>query len=256
MANAEGVPRTTLDGRKALVTGGSRGIGRGIALAFAAAGADVAIGYRRDADSAEATVKAIEALGRRGFAFAADVRDGGAVAAMVRSAHAALGGLDVVVANAGVATRFQPLHEVEPSYWQRVLDTDLNGVFHTLHAALPILRAQRSGVILTVSSIAADFCGANGGPYVAAKCAVNGITKVVARENADVNVRANVIAPGLIRTDIADGMLAQHGEGIVRAIPLKRMGTPEECGALATYLASDAAAWITGKVFRIDGGQF
>lgn len=249
-------PRSDLRGRKALVTGGSRGIGRGIALAFAAAGADVAIGYRRENDAADATVKAIEGHGVRGFAFAADVRDAGAVRGMVHGAKDALGGLDVVVANAGVATRFQPLHEVDPGYWQRVLDIDLNGVFHTLHAALPILRAQRSGVILTVSSIAADFMGANGGPYVAAKCAVNGITKVVARENADVNVRANVIAPGLIRTDIADGMLAEHGDGIVKTIPLRRMGTPEECGALATYLASDAAAWITGKVFRIDGGQW
>jgi 3-oxoacyl-[acyl-carrier protein] reductase len=250
------VPSARLDGKKALVTGASRGIGRGIALAFAAAGADVTIGYRREKDAAEATVKAIEAQGRRGFAVAADVRDAAAVQGMVRSAHESMGGLDVVVANAGVATRFEPLHAVDLSYWQRVLDIDLNGVFYTLHAALPILRAQRSGVILTVSSIAADFCGANGGPYVAAKCAVNGITKVVARENADVNVRANVIAPGLIRTDIADGMLAQHGDAIVRGIPLKRMGTPEECGALAAYLASDAASWITGKVFRIDGGQF
>lgn len=245
-----------LDGRKALVTGGSRGIGRGIALAFAAAGADVAIGYRREQEAADATVKEIAARSRRGYAFAADVRDAEAVRGMVHAARDALGGLDVVVANAGVATRFQPLHEVEPSYWQRVLDIDLNGVFHTLHAALPILRAQRSGVILTISSIAADVQGANGAPYVAAKCAVNGITKVVARENADVNVRANVIAPGLIATEIADGLLAAHGEGIVKGIPLRRMGTPEECGELAVYLASDAASWITGKVFRIDGGQF
>jgi 3-oxoacyl-[acyl-carrier protein] reductase len=245
-----------LEAKKALVTGGSRGIGRGIALAFAAAGADVAIGYRREKDAAEATVKEIEACGRRGFAFAADVRDGEAVKAMVHGARDALGGLDVVVANAGVPTRFQPLHEVDPGYWQRVLDIDLNGVFHTLHAAIPILRAQRSGVILTVSSIAADHMAANGGPYVAAKCAVNGITKVVARENADANVRANVIAPGLIATDIADGMIAQHGDAIVKTIPLKRMGTPAECGELAVYLASDAAAWITGKVFRIDGGAW
>jgi len=245
-----------LEGKRALVTGASRGIGRGIALAFAAEGADVALGYRRDEQAAASAVKEIEARGRRAFARAADVRDADAVAALVRGAHEALGGLDIVVANAGVPTRFEALHEVERSYWERVIDIDLNGVFHTLHAALPLLRAQESGVILTLSSIAADACGAGGGPYVAAKAAVNALTKVVARENARVNVRANVIAPGLIATDIADGMMAAHGDAIVKAIPLKRMGSPDEVAQLAVYLASDDAAWITGKIFRIDGGQW
>jgi NAD(P)-dependent dehydrogenase (short-subunit alcohol dehydrogenase family) len=245
-----------LEGRKALVTGGSRGIGRGIALAFAGEGADVAIGYRREREQAEQVVKEIEAHGRRGAAFAADVRDREAVRAMVEGARDALGGLDVVVANAGVPTRFEPLHEVDPSYFDRVVQIDLYGVFNTIHAALPILRSQRSGVILTISSILADSCGANGGPYVAAKAAVNALSKVVARENARVGVRCNVIAPGLIATDIADGMLEQHGDAIVKAIPLGRMGSCDEIGSLAVYLASDDAAWITGKVFRIDGGQW
>jgi 3-oxoacyl-[acyl-carrier protein] reductase len=162
----------------------------------------------------------------------------------------------VVVANAGVPTRFQPLHEVEPGYWRRVLSIDLDGVFHTLHAALPLLRAQLSGVVLTVSSIAADACGANGGPYVAAKAAVNALTTVVARENAPLGVRANVIAPGLIQTDIGAGMLARHGERLIGSIPLGRIGSAEEVAKLAVYLASDDAAWITGEVFRIDGGQW
>jgi 3-oxoacyl-[acyl-carrier protein] reductase len=247
---------TRLEERKALVTGGSRGIGRGIALALAGAGADVAIGYRREREQAEQVVKEIEAHGRRGVAFAADVRDLGAVRAMVDGAYEALGGLDIVVANAGVPTRFEPLHEVDPGYFDRVVQIDLYGVFNTLHAALPILRNQRGGVILTVSSIAADACGANGGPYVASKAAVNALSKVVARENARLGVRCNVIAPGLVATDIADGMLEQHGDSIVKAIPLGRMGSSDEIGALAVYLASDDAAWITGQVFRIDGGQW
>jgi len=246
----------SLAGRKALVTGGSRGIGRAIALAYAAAGADVAIGYRREAAAAQEVVRAIEAAGRRGAAFAADVREYEPVKAMVEGARDALGGLDVVVANAGVPTRFQPLHEVEPGYWKRVIGIDLDGVFHTLHAALPILRAQGSGVVLTISSILADSCGPNSGPYVAAKAAVNALTTVVARENARAGVRANVIAPGLIQTDIADGMLEAHGAALVKAIPLGRIGTADEVAKLAVYLASDAASWITGKVFRIDGGQW
>lgn len=245
-----------LEGKHALVTGASRGIGRGIALALAEAGADVAIGYRREKEAAQATVHAIEALGRRAFAFAADVRDAGAVEHMVKGAAEALGSLDVVVANAGVATRFQPIHEVEIGYWQRILDTDLNGVFYTIHAALPILRAQRGGVLLTISSIAADACGANGGPYVAAKAAVNALTTVVARENASLGIRANVISPGLVQTDIADKMLEFHGEAMIKGIPLRRIGTPEDIGKLAVYLASDDASWVTGKNFRIDGGQW
>jgi 3-oxoacyl-[acyl-carrier protein] reductase len=239
----------------AIVTGASRGIGRAIAVAFAEEGADVAIGYRRERAQAEEVVKEIEARGRRGASFAADVRERAAVLAMVEGARDALGGLDIVVANAGVPTRFEPVHEVDPGYFDRVIQIDLYGVFHTLHAALPILRAQSSGVILTVSSIAADACGANGGPYVAAKAAVNALSIVTARENARKGVRCNVIAPGLVATDIADGMLEQHGDAIVKAIPLGRMGSSEEIGALAVYLASDDAAWITGKVFRIDGGQ-
>jgi 3-oxoacyl-[acyl-carrier protein] reductase len=245
-----------LEGRKALVTGGSRGIGRAVALAFAGEGADVAIGYRREREKAEEVVKAVEARGRRGASFAADVRDGAAVRAMVHGARDALGGLDVVVANAGVPTRFEPLHEVDPGYFDRVIGIDLYGVFHTFHAALPILREQRRGVVLAISSVAADACGANGGAYVAAKAAVNALTVVAARENARLGVRCNVIAPGLVATDIADGMIEQHGEALVRTIPMGRMGTPEEIAAMAVYLASDDAAWVTGKIFRIDGGQW
>ncbi|MGI9430739.1 MAG: SDR family NAD(P)-dependent oxidoreductase [Myxococcota bacterium] len=245
-----------LQGKKALVTGASRGIGKGIALGFATAGADVAIGYRREADAAKATVGEIEALGVRGAAFAADVRDSAAVSAMVEGSRDAFGGLDIVVANAGVPTRFEPIHKVDPGYFDRVVQIDLYGVFHTLHAALPIMREQESGVLLTISSIAADACGANGGPYVAAKAAVNALSKVVARENARKGVRCNIISPGLIATDIAEGMIEEHGDAIVKSIPIGRMGTPEEIAGLAVYLTSDEAAWVTGKNFRIDGGQW
>jgi 3-oxoacyl-[acyl-carrier protein] reductase len=245
-----------LDGKRALVTGGSRGIGRSIALAFAEAGADVAIGYRRDADAAQECVAAIEAAGQRALATVADVRDLAAMQGLVADCTESLGGLDIVVANAGVPTRFEPIEAVDPGYWQRVIDIDLNGVFHTLHAALPVLKAQQSGVILTVSSAAADLCGANGGPYVAAKAAVNAITKMVARETASLGIRCNVIAPGVVETKLGEGLLAFHGDGILKGIPLGRLGTPEEIAKLAVYLASEDAAWVTGKVFRIDGGSW
>jgi 3-oxoacyl-[acyl-carrier protein] reductase len=246
----------TLKNKVALVTGGAQGLGKAIALAMARAGADVAIGYRRDRASADSAAQEVEALGRKAYVHQVDVREGEAVHAFVEGARGALGGLDVVVANAGVPTRFQPLQDVDPGYWQRVIDIDLTGVFHTLHAALPILREQEDGVILTVSSVAADLCGPFGGPYVAAKAGVNALTKVIARENAGKNVRCNVIAPGLIQTDIADGMFEQHGDELLKPIPLGRIGTSEEVAELAVYLASPDAAWITGKIFRIDGGQF
>ena len=183
-----------------------------------------------------------------------DVRDLAAMQGLVAGCTKSLGGLDIVVANAGVPTRFEPLEAVDPGYWERVIDIDLNGVFHTLHAALPVLKAQKSGVILTVSSAAADLCGANGGPYVAAKAGVNAITKMVARENASLGIRCNVIAPGLVDTKMGGDLLAFHGEQILKGIPLGRLGTPEEIAKLAVYLASEDAAWVTGKVFRIDGG--
>ncbi len=244
-----------LEGKKALVTGASRGIGKGIALALAGAGADVAIGYRREQGAADAVVKEIERLGCRGAAFAADVREYDAVAAMGNGARDALGGLDIVVANAGVPTRFESTHEVDPGYWDRVIQIDLYGVFHTLHAALPHLRKQRDGVILTVSSVAADACGPKGAAYNAAKAGVNALTKTVSRENARRSIRCNVIAPGLIQTDIADGMQEFHGD-LEKTIPLGRIGTIEEVGALAVFLSSKDAEWITGKVFRIDGGAW
>ncbi len=244
-----------LAGQKALVTGGSRGIGRGIALALAEAGADVAVAYRRDSAAAEDTLRQLEERGRRAAALAADVRDAEAVDAMVRGARDALDGLDIVVANAGVATRFGPLHEYEPGYFERIIGIDLIGVFNTMRAALPLLREQKSGVILTISSVAADSCGAGGGPYSAAKAGANALTKVIARENAAFNIRCNIISPGLIATEMGEGMIARHGEALVQAIPLQRMGTPEEIGKLAVYLASPDAVWITGKNFQIDGGQ-
>ncbi|MFQ5515621.1 MAG: SDR family NAD(P)-dependent oxidoreductase [Myxococcota bacterium] len=246
---------TQLAGRCALVTGASRGIGRAIALAFAEAGADVAVAYRREGAAAAEVVKEIERHGRRALALSADVRDAAAVRAMVDQAVAGLGRLDIVVANAGVPTRSLPLHEVEPSYWERIVAIDLTGVFHTLYAALPILRAQRRGVLLTISSVGADLCAPHGGPYVAAKAGVNALTRVVARENASRGIRCNVISPGLVQTEMGQGVLDAHGADLVGAIPLGRIGTPAEIGSLAVYLASDAASWITGQIFRIDGGQ-
>ena len=213
------------------------------------------IGFRRQKEAAEATVKQLKALGRRAAAFEADVRDAGAVADLVQAACQELGGLDIVVANAGVPTRFQPIHETEPGYWERVVSIDLNGVFHTFHAAIPVLRENGGGVLLSISSVAVDQNAANGAPYTAAKAGVNALTKIAAKENAEYGIRCNIISPGLIMTDMGEGLLEAHGERITDMIPLGRIGTPEDVARLAVFLASEEASWITGKNFRIDGGM-
>src|SRR5262245_18049707 len=166
-----------LDGKTALVTGGGRGIGRGIALEFAREGADVALNYRRDAAAAEATVRDIEELGRQALALLADVGDWGQVEAMVAHAVERFGGLDIAVANSGVASRYQTVADLDAKEWRRVTATDLDGAFYTAKATIPhVLR--RKGSVLFISSVGADMAAAGGAPYHAAKAGVNTLTRV------------------------------------------------------------------------------
>ena len=237
----------------ALVTGGGRGIGRGIVLEFAREGADVAINFRRGRDAAEATARDVEALGRKAMVVEADVSDREAVDRMVAEVRNAFGRIDVGVANSGVASRVAAVHEMDPGEWRRVLTTDLDGAFYTARAVLPAL-LERRGVLLFISSIGADMAGAGGAPYHVAKAGVNTLMRVIAKEVAGSGVRVNCIAPGLVRSDMGDRLIKFVGEGITRAIPLGRVGEPSDIGKAAAYLASDDASWVTGKVLRVDGG--
>jgi 3-oxoacyl-[acyl-carrier protein] reductase len=244
-----------LDGRIALVTGGGRGIGRGIVLELAGAGADAVINYRRDRDAAERTAAEVRALGRRATVLQADVGDREAVDRMMAEAIAAFGRLDIVVANSGVASRVAPVAETDPAEWRRVMTTDLDGAFWTARAAVPHLIASR-GTIIFVSSIGADTAGAYGAPYHVAKAGVNALVKVLAKEVAGNGVRVNCIAPGLVRSDMGDRLLRVYGDAIVQGIPLGRPGEPVDVGRAAVFLASDDASWITGKILRVDGGAW
>ena len=245
-----------LDGRAALVTGGSRGIGRGIALAFAREGASVAINDRRDEAAARATVEEIERLGCRAIALQADVAEWLQVERMASEAVAALGALDIVVANSGVASRTQSVWDMDIDHWHRVIAVDLHGAFYTCKATAKGLVDRRRGSIILVSSIGADVCGPLGAPYYVAKAAVNALTKSLAKECAPAGVRVNCIAPGLIETDMGSRMIKHYGDAILSGIPLGRPGQPEDVGHAAVYLASDDSSFVTGKILRVDGGAW
>ncbi len=242
-----------LDGKIALVTGGGRGIGRGIVLEFAREGADVAINYRRDRAAADVTAADVQALGQRAVVVQADVADCAAVERMTAEAVAALGGLDIAVANSGVASRVSSIADMDPNEWRRVLSTDLDGAFYTARAAVPHLTARR-GTMLFISSIGADIAAAGGAPYHASKAAVNVLTRVLAKEVAGAGVRVNCIAPGLVRSDMGERLIKFVGDAVVQTIPLGRAGEIADIGRAAVFLASDDASWITGKILRVDGG--
>ncbi len=245
-----------LDGKIALITGASRGIGRGIALELAREGADVAVNYRRDADAAAQTARDIEALGCKAVALQADVSDWPAVQAMAKQALEHFGHLDIVVANSGIASRVMPLWELDVEHWHKVININLHGVFYTLRATVGHLVQRRSGNVLLISSIGADQCGPMGSPYYVAKAGVNALTKSLAKECAPAGVRVNCIAPGLVMSEMGERLVKFHGEAVIAGIPLGRGGQPEDIGKAAVYLASDDASFVTGKILRVDGGAW
>jgi 3-oxoacyl-[acyl-carrier protein] reductase len=242
-----------LENKVALVTGGGRGIGRGIVLEFAREGAEVAINYRRDRDAAAATAREVQGLGRRALVVQADVGDREAIDRMIGEVRAAFGRIDIGVANSGVASRVSPVYEMDPDEWRRVLATDLDGAFYTARAVLPSLLETR-GVLLFISSVGADVAAAGGAPYHVAKAGVNTLMRVIAKEVAGAGVRVNCIAPGLVRSDMGERLIKFVGEGITQTIPLGRVGDPSDIGKAAVYFASDDGAWVTGKILRVDGG--
>jgi 3-oxoacyl-[acyl-carrier protein] reductase len=249
------VTRHVLPGKVAIVTGGSRGIGRAIALDLAQNGAKVAINYRTSVEAAKEVVNQIEGLGSKGIAVQADVASFSDAQLMTDKVIEELGGLDILVNNAGV-NRDGVIWKMAEDQWDEVIAIDLKGTFNYIRAAAPKFKEQRSGKIVNVTSInglRGKFGQSN---YTAAKGGVIALTKTVARELGRFSVNVNAIAPGLIETDMVREAPEKVRELALSEIVLGRLGTPEEVAWVVTFLCSEMARHITGEIITVDGGQY
>ena len=243
-----------LRGRKALVTGASRGIGRSIALALAEGGAAVTVHYNGAEKAADEVVASIEQSGGQAVALAADVRDRDMVASMVSASAERWGGLDILVCNAGIWKR-APIGSMSEADWDETIDINLKGMYLVTHFATPYLKESSSGAVINIASTAGQRGEAEYGHYAASKGGMIAWTKSLAPELAPWGVRVNCVAPGWVRTDMAAQALADAGETITSIIPLGRAGEPGEIASVACFLASDLASYMTGEVVNVNGGN-
>ena len=243
-----------LEGKVALVTGGSRGIGRAIAIRLAQEGAKVAVNYAGNQAAAEEVKAIIEEQGGTALLIQADVSDADAAAAMVTRVYEELGGLDILVNNAGI-TRDTLLVRMKDADFDAVINTNLKGIYACSKAAVKIMTKQRSGRIVNLSSVVGEIGNVGQTNYAAAKAGVIGFSKAAAKECASRGITVNVVAPGFIDTDMTAVLKDEIREKIVTGIPLGALGKPENVADAVLFLVSDAASYITGQTLNVDGGM-
>jgi 3-oxoacyl-[acyl-carrier protein] reductase len=243
-----------LENKVALITGGSRGIGRAIALEFAARGAAVVVNYNKSPEAAEEVVKQIQSAGGKAAAHQADVSDFKQAEALVKFATETFGDLSVLVNNAGI-TRDQLIMLMPEADWDAVINTNLKSTFNCSKAAIKQMMRKRTGRIINIASVAGQMGNAGQTNYSASKGGQIAFTKALAREVAARNITVNAIAPGFVDTEILDGMTPEILEAALKMVPLGRKGKPVEIAYAAAFLASDEAAYITGQVLGVDGGM-
>ncbi|MBI5216132.1 MAG: 3-oxoacyl-[acyl-carrier-protein] reductase [Ignavibacteriae bacterium] len=242
-----------LENKIALVTGGSRGIGRAIALSLALAGAKVAIVYRSAASEAEEVVQAIKANGGDAVAFQADVASFNQAVEIVTKVVAQFGRLDILVNNAGI-TKDGLLLRMSEEDWDAVINTNLKSVFNFTKASAKQMMGQRAGKIINITSVVGITGNAGQANYVASKAGVIGFTKSMAKELSSRNIHVNAVAPGFVETDMTGKLTEEQQKAIAEKIPLKRTAKPDEIASVVTFLASSASDYITGQTICVDGG--
>lgn len=244
----------TLEGKTALVTGAGRGIGRSIALTLAEAGADVAITYARSSAAAEEVKAEVEKMGRKALIYQADAVDSKKADEVIGDIVKQWGKLDILVNNAGI-TKDTLIMRMSEEQWDDVIQTNLKSVFNYSKSAVRPMMKQRSGSIINIGSVVGVSGNAGQTNYSASKAGMIGFSKSLAKELASRNVRVNLIAPGYITTDMTDQLNEATLEAIQKSIPLGKAGDPKDIALAAQYLASDAAAYVTGVVLHVDGGM-
>ena len=244
----------SLDGKTAVVTGASRGLGRAIALKLAADGARVVVNFARDAEGAQATLEALQAAGAEGCLHQADVSDFKAAEALIKSTADSFGGVDILVNNAGT-TRDMVIMMMPEADWDVVIQTNLKSAFNCSKAAVRSMMRKRAGRIINITSVAGIAGHAGQTNYSASKAGLIGFTRALAREVAPRNITVNAVAPGFVPTALTNGLPADLKDASLKAIPLGRWGTPEDVAYAVAFLASNEAGYITGQVLSVDGGM-
>lgn len=250
----------TLEGKVAIVTGGSRGIGSGICLAMAEAGANVVICFRRDEAAAKDVAAKIEAMGRRALVWQADVSDCAKVKELVDKAIETFNRIDILVNNAGIGSSGKYISDTDVTEVHRVMNVHVFGAFHFAQAVLPHMRKQKRGDIHFISSLAARECQPGFGPYAMAKGALETMAKVLAKEELPNNIRVNVISAGLVETQmgtlLVKAKLGKDFNELSPAMPFGRICQPSDVGNLCAFLCSDEASYISGSIISLDGGAW